>query len=189
MLFLNSMKLIVTSLAGTIGISSLELEWEACLHFLLLGALFQWICVLYVCRDPSEVEVQLKKKKEKKDHEQGWKKIISKYIHVPILQTQSCKFYNKANCLSSTAQVINFQLLTDISIFPWLSKSVYSFCCCHFFLAWKFYTSIKNYISQHFIKKRTFRQHSAQHEKRFLRKELSHKHSNRCPDPKQEWVT
>ena len=118
MLFLNSMKLIVTSLAGTIGISSLELEWEACLHFLLLGALFQWICVLYVCRDPSEVEVQLQEKKERKDHEQGWKKIFSKYIHLPILQTQSCKFYTKANCLSSTAQVINFQLLTDISIFP-----------------------------------------------------------------------
>ena len=76
MLFLNSMKLIVTSLAGTIGISSLELEWEACLHFLLLGALFQWICVLYVCRDPSEVEVQLQEKKEKKDHEQGGKKFI-----------------------------------------------------------------------------------------------------------------
>ena len=152
MLFLNSTKLIVTSLAGTIGISSSELEWEACLHFLLLGALFQWICVLYVCRDPSEVEVQLQKKKKKRIMSKVGKKLSPSYILGDNLQTQSCKFYTKANCLSSTAQVINFQLLTDISIFPWLSKSVYSFCCCHFFLAWKFYTSIKNYISQHFIK-------------------------------------
>ena len=93
MLFLNSMKLIVTSLAGTIGISSLELEWEACLHFLLLGALFQWICVLYVCRDPSEVEVQLQEKKEKKDHEQGGKKFSpSIYIY------QYCK-HSHANSI------------------------------------------------------------------------------------------
>ena len=92
------------------------------------------------------------RKKRKKGSWARLEKIFSKYIHLPILQTQSCKFYTKANCLSSTAQVINFKLLTDISIFPWLSKSVYSFCCCHFFLAWKFYTSIKNYISQHFIK-------------------------------------
>ena len=82
------MKLIVTSLAGTIGISSLELEWEACLHFLLLGALFQRICVLYVCRDPSEVEVQLQEKKEKKDHEQGWNKnFLQVYTFTNIANT------------------------------------------------------------------------------------------------------
>lgn len=107
MLFLNSMKLIVTSLAGTIGISSLELEWEACLHFLLLGALFQWICVLYVCRDPSEVEVQLQEKKEKKDHEQGWKKFSpSIYIY------QYCKHSHANSILQPIASAQLHKLST-----------------------------------------------------------------------------
>ena len=107
MLFLNSMKLIVTSLAGTIGISSLELEWEACLHFLLLGALFQWICVLCVCRDPSEVEVQLQEKKEKRIMSKVGKKFSpSIYIY------QYCKHSHANSILKPIASAQLHKLST-----------------------------------------------------------------------------
>lgn len=107
MLFLNSTKLIVTSLAGTIGISSSELEWEACLHFLLLGALFQWICVLYVCRDPSEVEVQLQKKKKKRIMSKVGKKLSpSIYIY------QYCKHSHANSILKPIASALLHKLST-----------------------------------------------------------------------------